>query len=185
MFHHACIILDACCVINLYASGHMDEILLSLPPDIFVATYVHEQEVLSIFSGPLENAESSKQQIDLSSLVSHGLINIASLTTEEEEILFINLSVELDDGEAATSAIAFHRNWGIATDDGKALKIIRRDAPHLQLLSTLALIRYWADTTNQPFSIVQLALKNVHLRARYRPGKNHPFFTWWLSYQES
>ncbi len=182
-FYHPYIILDACCVINLYATGYIEEILSSLPPEVAVAAYVHEEETLSIFAGPEEDVEQSKEQIDLQPLIERGLITVVSVESEDEEIAFVNLSVELDDGEAATGAIAINRNWAIATDDGKAIRILTRDARYIQLVSTLVLIRYWADTTAPPFHIVQELLKRVRLRARYRPGRGHLLYDWWLRHQ--
>ena len=37
------LVLDACCIINLCASDHMDEILAAIPTRIAIAEYVNEK----------------------------------------------------------------------------------------------------------------------------------------------
>lgn len=77
------LLLDACCAINLLASGAADEILESLASDAAVACLV-----------------------------------------SEEEETYVNLALQLDDGEAATGALAIHRGAVVATDDRKAIRIL-------------------------------------------------------------
>jgi len=45
------IILDACCIINLYASSVMKHVLETIPVAFFVARYVKQKEALSIKTG--------------------------------------------------------------------------------------------------------------------------------------
>ena len=138
VFSHYCLILDACCAINLHMSGHMEEILQAIPGYVALAIFVLDEEIL---------------RSNIQPLVDQGLIRAVSLESEAEENAFVNFAVELDDGEAVTGAIAMHRHWGIATDDRKARRVFARTNPHVQLLSTPELIKHWADTHNPPLDV--------------------------------
>lgn len=166
VFSHDCIILDACCAINLHASGHMENILKAIPGTVALATFVLDEEIL---------------RSNLQSFVKRGLIRTVSLDSEAEEISFVNFAVELDDGEAVTGAIAMHRHWGVATDDRKAQRVFARSNPGLQLLSTPELLKHWADTHNPPLEVVREVLLNIQTQASYKPSTTHSLHAWWQS----
>jgi predicted nucleic acid-binding protein len=163
-FLHDGIILDACCLINLCETGRMSDILASLRIPVFVADYVKDTEVL---------------RCDLQPFIDHGLLSVASPETEIEELTYVNFAVSLDDGEAITGALALHRGWAIGTDERKARKVFAVAAPHLQLLSTPELIKYWVDVINPSLKELRDALRDVGDRARYQPDVQHPLYKWW------
>jgi len=132
-----------------------------------VADYVYDHEIL---------------QFDLSDLVASGLLTVVSADTEDEQNLVVNLAVDLDDGEAVTGAIAVYRNWAIATDDRKALALFGRLAPHIELASTLAVVKYWAEITGAGDDEVRKALEELHTCAPYEPKSSHPLYPWWRQY---
>jgi predicted nucleic acid-binding protein len=166
VFSHDCIILDACCAINLHMSGRMEEILKALPGGVALAIFVLDEEIL---------------RSNLQPLIEQGLIRAVSLDSEAEEHSFVNFAAELDDGEAVTGAIAMHRHWGIATDDRKARRVFARTNPYVQLLSTPELIKYWADTHKPPIEVVREVLQNIQTQARYKPSAAHALHSWWQS----
>jgi hypothetical protein len=179
-FAHDCIILDACCIINLYASGRIDELLKALPTSVSVATYVHEQEAL--FVGASDGSDS-KVRIDLKPLIDQGLLRSVQPETEAENITFIDFAAKLgDDGEAITGAIAVHRNWAIGTDDRGAIRFFHRAAPQFQIISSLELIKHWADTIELPADEIRSVLRNVRICGRYQPHNTHVLAAWWQSF---
>lgn len=176
--------LDACCIINLYASGRMGDILRSLTLSAAIATYVRDEEALRIYSGSDEQTKKY-ELIDLEPFIACGLLSVVSPETDAENITFVNFAAALGgDGEAVTGAIALHRNWSICSDDRKAIAFFARNTPHLQLISTLELIKHWVDTSDVPFALVQTALYNMRIRARYAPIANHKLFGWWKRYNK-
>jgi hypothetical protein len=38
-----------------------------------------------------------------------------------------------------------HRQWAIATDDKRATSFLKKEAPHLQILSTSEIIKNWSE----------------------------------------
>ena len=109
-FSHDCIILDACCVINLYASQQMEEILTVIPPAVCIAAYVKDKEILKTYNRSTGNAED----IDLQVLIERDILLPVDLDLETEAETHVTFAAVLDDGEAITGAIAFHRKWAIA-----------------------------------------------------------------------
>ncbi|QNP29600.1 hypothetical protein [Cylindrospermopsis curvispora] len=63
--------------------------------------------------------------------IKQGLLSIVDFESEIEATNFVNYTVEIDDGEAATGAIAISRGWAIGTDDKKATKFLSQESPSL------------------------------------------------------
>ncbi len=182
-FSQDCVILDACCIINLYASGHMGDILHSITPSIAVATYVRDVEIIRIYSGSGKQ-KGKYELINLELFIACNLLTVVSPETDAENAAFVRFAATLGGGEAVTGAIALHRNWSICSDDRKAIAFFARNTPHLQLISTLELVKHWVDTSDVPFALVQEALHNMRIRARYAPIANHKLFGWWKRYSD-
>ncbi len=180
---HDCIILDASCIISLYASGQMEDILRSIRKSVAVAAYVLNKEALWIYGGPDEDVKQAKEKIELQPFVDSGLLQIVTLDSEVETETYVNLAIEIDDGEAVTGAIAMHRGWGIGIDDKKARSLFQREGAHLQLVYTLELVKYWADIMDPSSETISRAVTRIQKRAAYEPGSKHPLYSWWMKYK--
>ncbi|GAB4376357.1 MAG: hypothetical protein Kow00121_23280 [Elainellaceae cyanobacterium] len=174
---HSHVVLDACCVMNFCASGHLIEIVKSIPAQVVVTEVVREKELLTfqrLMDGNNENVNQFEAAIE------KGILSIVDFNSDQEEETFVNYVFELgDDGESATCAIAVHREWAIATDDKKAISFFQKETPHLQILSTLEIVKNWSETGNLSSAILQSALTGIRTRGRYMPHRNHPLLRWW------
>ncbi|MBE9112914.1 hypothetical protein IQ273_26355 [Nodosilinea sp. LEGE 07298] len=174
---HSHVVLDACCVLNFCASGHLIEIIQSLPSQVVVAEVVRERELLTLQRLADESNEDINQ---FEAAVEKGLLSVADFNSGSEEETFVNYVFELgDDGESATCAIAVHREWAIATDDKKAISFFQREAPNLKILSTLAIVKYWSEVANVPSATLRSVLTAIRIRGRYMPHRHHPLLGWW------
>lgn len=174
---HSHVVLDACCILNFCASGHFIEIIKSIPAQVVVTEVVRERELLTL-QRLADKSNGGMGQFEIALL--KGLFSIVDFDSESEEETFVNYVFELrDDGESATFAIATHREWAIATDDKKAISFFKREAPHLQILSTLAIIKNWSDTSILSTVTLHSALTAIRTKGRYMPHQNHPLFGWW------
>lgn len=182
IFAHDYLILDASCVINLYASGQMGEILEALSQTVTIAAYVFEKEALWIYSGPPEEVRRTKARLDLTPFVEAGLLRVVELESEAEREDHITLAAKLDLGEAITAAIAINRSWSVAIDDRKARAVLQREVAQIQLFYTLELVKYWVDTAHPSQELISTILWNIQARAIYEPGRNHPLYSWWKRY---
>ena len=175
------VILDACVIINLYASGHMQSILESIPKPVSIAAYVHEMEMQKIYTGPDDDVMKETEQINLQSFVNRKLLHILPLEDGPEATAAVGFSAEtrLDTGEAISAAIAVHRSFSLATDDKAAISFFTRRMPQLHLISTPELLKHWFDTNRPHIMVISLAVRNIQKRARYEPHHDHSLYEWW------
>jgi hypothetical protein len=107
LFAHNTLILDANCVINLYASGQMGAILAAIPHSVTVATYVAEKEVLWIRGAADVDGRPSKEPILLQPFIDQGLLQLVTIDSDAEAEIFVTFaSMIRGQGEAITGAIA-------------------------------------------------------------------------------
>lgn len=180
------LLLDACCAINLLGSGRAEEILEATPNDVAVARLVLEREVLHLESDeeprPMEVEGAPVRgpvvEISLQPLVDRGMVRVLDPASEPEQATYVDLALELDDGEAMTGAIAIHRGALLATDDKKAIRVLGRHLPESSIVRTSEVLKDWADQ-GVPVGQVREALRNVERRASFRPPRNDPLLDWW------
>lgn len=179
---HDCIILDACCVMNLYASKQMESIVSAIAETVAVSLYVMQVEALFVYSESKKSNPADRESIRLEPLIENGLITIANLETAAEKNAFVNFtSQRLDDGEAATMAIAVNRNWAVATDDRAAIRVLSDQQHSLEVVSTPELIKHWQETRSIKQERLRRAILNIENRANYLVGRRHTLFAWWHS----
>ena len=178
--NHDYIILDACVVMNLYASGQMENILSAIAEQFTVAIYVVKIETLSVYAKSKSDVLSEKEIVQLQPLIDKGLLLPVDLESDAEKASFLSLSAQrLDDGEAITMAIAKHRNWAVATDDRRAIRIFNSQYDHIQIISTPELIRHWQESNQPELKVLYQTIVDIESKANYLVGKRHPLYEWW------
>ena len=177
------LLLDASCLLNLYATDRLTEIAAALPWQLAVVDYVMEQEVLYVITNGAEGDQEERFPVDLSPLVDAGLLLVLRLETPTEEASFVELAAILDDGEAVTGAIAFNRGHLVAIDDRKARGVLSEKAFSRGLVSTLEILHQWCVSV--PVEEVAQALRAMRRRARYVPSQQDPLYAWWRDVSES
>jgi hypothetical protein len=114
------------------------------------------------------------ERVDLSRFLASGLLNICSAETPDEEALYVELASQLDDGEALSMALSISRNFGLATDDRKAIRIAKERGV-LGIYGTPEILQACPDLN------VSEAIQLIEYRARFSPPAGSPFRDWWLS----
>lgn len=174
------ILLDACCLLNLYATRRCEEILRVIGARFAVADLV-AGEAIYVFRGGAGPDARERDQIDLRALSDAGMLEILHLQSVDETANFVNFAAELDDGEAMTCALAVLRGMSVATDDRKALRILKERAPQVTIYTTCHLLQYWATSGAATAPDVRQALLDIQERGHYAPPKDHPLLSWWQS----
>ena len=176
--NHSHIILDACCVLNLCASGQFLAILKSLPAEIVVTTVIQERELNTLQS---LKEEENDAVLEFETAITQGLLKVVDFESEEERESFVNYTFDLDDGESATFAIAVNRKWAVATDDKRAISFIQKENTNIQILSTSEIIKHWSEVEKPDSSILSNVLNTIRIKGRFIPPKNDPLRNWWTN----
>ena len=173
------LLLDASCLLNLYATGRLREIAVALPYKLAVADYVLEREALYTWLPDPAGTRERREPVDLSLLVSEGLMQVMYLEHPEEQLTFIDLAALVDDGEAVICALAFHRGCSVATDDRKARRVFEEQIRTVPLVSTLELIKLWAQEGSISDIDLRAAMMSMKSGASYVSGDRDPLYWWW------
>ena len=172
-------IVDACCLINLYASRKPVEILQASSGEFFVPEQVRNQ-ALMIRKPDEEEADAFiREPIDLTEAIEAGAIRECRVEGQMEIEYFVRYAMELDDGEATCLAIAKARGWMIATDDKKAIRMAI--AEEVAAITTPELLHEWVESAEPNEPDAAEAIRNVQLLARFRPGRSATHRDWWMN----
>lgn len=170
------IIADATTLINLYATGKIEEILSFLPNPVYVAKYVVENEVLSIKSD-----SGAYETIDIQGTVRSGLLHVVDVQSDgnliEEYINFSSLRI--DAGEAMCFAFAKYNNCIVATDDLRAVRVIEREGYNFPILTTARILHESMIEKRFSHDEICMAIRNVQKYAKHVGSKHDPLYSWW------
>lgn len=178
------VFLDACCLINLFATDCVEEILGSLPYRWAVAQYVVDNEVLEIgVEDEASDPGRGRRSIHplLEKVVADGLVQSVEITSSEEAAEFVRFARRLDDGEAHTCALARVREAGVATDDKKAIRVWEEEGAEAKaILRTSELLFEWADAqATERQELVRIA-RAIARQASFFPPRSDPNFDRWM-----
>ncbi len=170
-------IVDACCLINLYASRKPVEIVRAFGREFFVPDRV-SNEALTIRKPDEDDATKYlSEPIDLTEALGAGVIQECRIEGQAENEHLVRYAVQLDDGEAACLAIAKRRGGIIVTDDKKAIRLAT--AEQIVVVTTSELVHHWAEAAKPKDDEVAEALRNIELFAHFRLGRSAKCYQWW------
>jgi predicted nucleic acid-binding protein len=167
------LLLDACVAINLAATNHLHQVAQTLG---FTFTLARQAAAEVGHLRDAADGDVILTPIDLGRYDSECL-EVTSLTPAEYP-LYVELARVVDDGEAATIAVAVERAMPLATDDRKA----RRLCAELQIPEpkrTLSILHAYADATRLPHTHLRDLLIKTRDRASFQPPRSDPDRKWW------
>lgn len=167
------LLLDACIAINLAATDRLQHIA-QLTNVTFALVRQAASEVG--YLRDIVDGRSVRTPIDVEQYVGDAL-EIIDLTSAEYP-LYISLALEVDDGEAATIAVAAQRRLPLATDDRKARRLCT-PLGILEPLRTPSLLRAYADAAELQRAQLHDLLGRIRDRASFQPPRSDPDFKWW------
>lgn len=167
------LLLDACIAINLAATDQVQ----AIAENLHVTLILVRQAAAEV--GHLRDTVGGKLSLTPIDLSQHtgDTLEVINLTPPEYQI-YLHLARTVDDGEAATIAVAAQRGLQLATDDRKA----RRVCAELGIpepLRTLALLHSYANAVGlRPSQLRDLFVK-LRDRASFQPPRSDPDRKWW------
>jgi predicted nucleic acid-binding protein len=165
-------ILDTCCFINFFASGHAAGILKAVGGTVAIPEAV-KREALYL---ALPHPDEKPTPIDINNVITELKLEVVSPTSAGELALYIELAGALDDGEAMGLAIAKERSLTLMTDERKARK--KAATLGVEVLTTSDVVAKWAAAVGE--TDVRDAVKRIGCLARYVPGPKDPRYDWWM-----
>ena len=118
-------------------------------------------------------------EVDITPLIGSGLLQVLELSGDEEQRLYVDQSIVVDDGEAMSIAIAAHRHLNLAIDDKQAANHALRTFPGIHLWSTPEILKHWAEAGCVEAEFLRNTLRLIEIRSRYFPPKSHALAEWW------
>jgi hypothetical protein len=172
--------LDACCLIDLLATGHTEAILRAAGWNWQIPTAV-QREVQHVRQyDPVEPGQFVRVPADLSPLIASGVLQTCGADNPTEEDRFVHYAALFrSDGEAMCLALAEQRGWVLATDDRKAIRVAQQAG--LTVVSCPALIQRWADVTQPDPATLRAVLRDIQLLAQFSPNPTMPAYQWWIA----
>ncbi len=171
-------IVDACCLINLYAAADPLRILRVFDGKLHVPELVKNEAHGIRVPDDEDPATLVPREIDLSKALEAGLLRECHFEGPSETDAFVRFASMLDDGEAACLAIAATRGWTVATDDRKAIRIANQEG--VATLTTPELVRCWVDVEAPGADEIAAVLRRIEASARFRPPRDSDWFAWWV-----
>lgn len=159
----------------------MRPILEILPVRLAIAAEVKQKEVLI---APSNDPDDTLPDESLDELIEMGLLQEVDFTSEDEATTVVDLAaLGLDMGEAISGAIAIHRNWAIATDDNRAIRVLRTRNESIRIITTPEIIHFWANHAGPDGVRVGQVLMSIETMGHFCPKTVHPLFDWWQKHR--
>lgn len=174
------VVVDACCLINLFAASEIAEQLAAIGGEWHVPSAVIA-ETLFLHIKQLDGS-TTKELVDLQSLIDDGVLAECTIVGHEELELYVNLATRLDDGESMALAIAKMRGWTLSTDDRKAKRLASE--LDVSVLSTPEIMKQWADVATPSHQEIQIALRRIENHASFFPSQRDSLYAWWRSFDD-
>src|SRR5262249_1074544 len=115
-------VIDACCLIDLLASGNAEAILRASGFNWQLPSAVQTEVRYCRQHDPAQPGKTINVSIDLSPLIASNLLTVCSPQTQDEMDRFTHYAASFrSDGEAMCLALAEVRKWVVATDDRRAI----------------------------------------------------------------
>ncbi|MGL6075562.1 MAG: hypothetical protein ACRC8S_15515 [Fimbriiglobus sp.] len=174
------VILDACGILNLYASGQFVPILTALGHEWFLPIAVERESQEYRQPDPNDPEKLIVMPIDLRPAIVAGVLSRCDCESDEEQSLYLQLASRIkDDGESMGLAIAKCRGWSILTDDKKARKIASEWG--VRVMSTPGVMKQWSEIVKPRDSELRAVLEAIERFANYRPGRGAENLDWWAA----
>jgi predicted nucleic acid-binding protein len=166
------LLLDACIAINLFATDRAEDIATVLDIRFLMAKQAAtECGELHVFQETIvvRRRGAGSDTPPLAHV----------LTLVESEIdAYVELARDIDDGEAATIAMARSRSLAMATDDRKARRVAV-EAGVAMPKGTTTILRQYAEATGLTPHGIAVVLQRVRDEASYVPRRADENFDWW------
>ncbi len=171
--------IDACCIIDLLASGDAEAILRASGFTWHLPAAVQSEVQYCRQHDQTQPGKTVTVPVVLSALISSGLLTVCDPQNQQELDQFTHYAaIFRSDGEAMCLALAEQRKWVVATDDRKAIRVAKQAG--LTVVSCPELVKAWADATGPDQAALNKVLQDIQVLAQFKPYPSLPHYQWWV-----
>jgi hypothetical protein len=172
-------VIDACCLIDLLASGAAEAILRSSGFTWHLPAAVQAEVLYRREHDPAQPGKTITIPVDLSAMIGSALLLPCTPQTLQELDQFTRYAtVFRSDGEAMCLALSSERHWVVATDDRRAIRIAQQAG--LTVVSCPQLVKAWSDATGPDEVTLRRVLQDIQVLAQFKPYATLPEYQWWI-----
>src|SRR5947207_899732 len=171
--------IDACCLIDLLASQDAEAILHASGLTWHLPSAVQGEVQYRRQYDPAQPGKTVNVPVDLSGMISSGVLTVCDPQNQQELDQFTQYAAMFrSDGEAMCLALAEQRNWVVATDDRRAIRVAQQAG--LSVVSCPELVKAWAVATTPDHATLNRILQDIQVLAQFTPNANMPEYQWWV-----
>jgi hypothetical protein len=172
--------IDACCLIDLLASGHGEAILLASGFTWHLPSAVQGEVRYLRQHDPTQPGQVVKVAADLTGLISSGLLTVCDPESQAELDRYTHFATLFrSDGESMCLALAEQRGWVVATDDRRAIRVAQQAG--LTVVSCPALVKAWAAAIGPDQATLNKVLQDIQALAQFKPNPSMAEHQWWVN----
>lgn len=169
-------VIDCCSLINLYTGWRGLEELFALKKTWHVCEAILRE---TEYTREYAQEGFTTVPIDLDPLLKRGVLVATQPETAAEIDDYVNLAMELDDGEAQAIAIAKNRGYVLLTDDYKAAKLASSADVGVAVISTPMLLEQWGELNAGNKARLHEIVRRISRLARFTPRADSTYYDWW------
>ncbi len=173
-------VADACCTLNLLATGREQEILEALGMTIIVPERVRA-EIRFLWTAPDENNVRHRVPVDIESLLTSGLFEIMQLANDQYVDAFVEAAALITDSDASCIALAGVSGSPLISDDGKERRIARSLFPNIRLISTLELLNNASTALSWDQNTLVEVATSLRWRGNFAAPRKDPLAQWYTN----
>jgi DNA-binding phage protein len=171
--------IDACCLLDLLASGDVEAVLRASGFSWQLPSAVRGEVQYVRQHDPTQSGKLVKVAADLSGLIASGLLTVGHPRDQQELDRFTHYATLFrSDGESMCLALAEQRGWVVATDDRRAVQVARQAG--LTVVSCPQLLKAWADAATPDQATLLRVLQDIQVLAQFKPNPSMPEYQWWV-----
>ena len=171
--------IDACCLIDLLASGDAEAILRASGFKWHLPSAVQVEVQFCRQHDPAQPGKTMNVPADLSGVISSGVLTLCHPENQQELDLFTLYAATFrSDGESMCLALAEQRKWIMATDDRKAIRVAQQVG--LTVVSCPELVKAWSEATGPDQAGLNKVLQHIQVLAQFKPNPTMPEYQWWV-----
>ena len=167
------VVIDACCLIDLLASGQAEAVLRATGHASQLPSSVKD-EVQHVRQHDQDNPGLYRNvPVDLTPFVGSGVLTPCQPDDPQEQARYFHFATLFrSDGEAEC------RGWTVATDDRRAIVVAQQAG--LTVVSCPELVKVWADATRPDATSLVQVLTDIQTLAQFRPNPRMSCYQWWV-----